>query len=404
MSRGPAAITGVGAVTPLGDSAEALYERWRDGVCGLEDGVGACRDFDATSMLTRKEARRTGRFVQFAMKACQEAIDSAWGDACPYEPERVACVLGVSMGGSEIMFQEYLNLKDKGEKWVSPLTVPVTMPNAPPAILAMRHGFRGETHSIASACASSAQAIGVGLRMIRLDEADAVIVGGAEACLTDYILTLFRNAGALSRSGNCKPFDVKRDGFVMGEGAGIMIIEQPAAAQKRGADVLGYLAGYGSSTDGHHLSAPDESGRFAANAMAGALRDAGLKPEDVSYVNAHGTSTQANDAAETVALKLSLGECAKNIPVSSTKSVVGHSIGAAGGVEAVATLMALRNRTAPPTVGLDEPDLEQGLDLNYVPGEPQAIESRNGNGNGRLVALSNSFAFGGHNATVAITT
>src|SRR5256885_1358309 len=270
VSRGPAAITGVGAVTPLGDSAQALYERWRDGVCGLEDGVGACRDFDPTSMLSRKEARRTDRFVQFAIKASQEAIESAWGEDCPYDPERVACVLGVSMGGSEMMFEEYLKLKEKGEKWVSPLTVPVTMPNAPPAILAMRHGFRGETHSIASACASSAQAIGVGLRMIRLDEADAVIVGGTEACLTEYILTLFRNAGALSRSGNCRPFDKKRDGFVMGEGAGIMIIEQPAAAEKRGADVLGYLAGYGSSTDGHHLSAPDGSGRFPAHAVAGA--------------------------------------------------------------------------------------------------------------------------------------
>jgi 3-oxoacyl-[acyl-carrier-protein] synthase II len=402
VSGGPAAITGVGAVTPLGTGAEALHERWKEGVCGLEDGVGACREFEPTDYFTKKEARRTDRFVQFAVVACDEAIQQAWGDECPYEPGRVACVLGVSMGGSEMMFEEYNKLNEKGPQWVSPLTVPVTMPNAPPAILSMRYGFHGETHSIASACASSAQAIGVGLRMIRLDEADAVIVGGTEACLTEYILTLFRNAGALSRSGNCRPFDKKRDGFVMGEGAGILILEKPENAEKRGAEVLGELVGYGSSTDGHHLSAPDESGRFAANAMAGALRNAGLKPEDVAYVNAHGTSTQANDAAETVALKLALGECAKNIPVSSTKSVVGHSIGAAGGVEAVATLMALRNRMAPPTVGLDEPDLEQGLDLNYVPDSPQPIEAQNGNG--RLVALSNSFAFGGHNATIAVTT
>jgi 3-oxoacyl-[acyl-carrier-protein] synthase II len=399
---GPAAITGVGAVSPLGDGAQALYERWRDGVCGIADGVGACNEFVPTDHFTKKETRRMDRFVQFAIVACDEAIEQAWGGECPYEPGRVACVLGVSMGGSEIMFEEYNKLNNQGPQWVSPLTVPVTMPNAPPAVLAMRYGFHGESHSIASACASSAQAMGVGLRMIRLDEADAVIVGGTEACLTDYILTLFRNAGALSRTGTSMPFDKKRDGFVMGEGAGILILERPEAAEKRGAEILGNLVGYGSSTDGHHLSAPDESGRFAANAMAGALRNGGLKPEDVAYVNAHGTSTQANDAAETVALKLSLGEAAKNIPVSSTKSVVGHSIGAAGGVEAVATLMALRNRTAPPTVGLEEPDVEQGLDLNYVPGEPQPIEPKNGNG--KLVALSNSFAFGGHNATVAITT
>jgi 3-oxoacyl-[acyl-carrier-protein] synthase II len=402
VSGTPAAITGVGAVTPLGTGAETLYERWKDGVCGLEDGVGACKEFEPTDYFSKKEARRTDRFVQFAIVATDEALAQAWGEDCPYDPDRVGCVLGVSMGGSELMFEEYNKLNEKGPQWVSPLTVPVTMPNAPPAVLAMRYGFHGEAHSIASACASSAQAIGVGLRMIRLDEADAVIVGGAEACLTDYILTLFRNAGALSRSGNCRPFDVRRDGFVMGEGAGILILEKPELAEKRGAEVLGRLAGYGSSTDAHHLSAPEESGRFAANAMSTALGDAGLKPEDVAYVNAHGTSTQANDAAETKALKLSLGECAKNIPVSSTKSVVGHSIGAAGGVEAVATLMSLRNRMAPPTVGLEEPDLEQGLDLNYVPGSPQPIESQNGNG--KVVALSNSFAFGGHNAAVALTT
>jgi 3-oxoacyl-[acyl-carrier-protein] synthase II len=398
----PAAITGVGAVTPLGDGAETLHERWKEGVSGLKDGVGPCSEFDPGVMFSKKEARRTDRFVQFAMVACEEAVQQAWGDDCPYEPDRVGCVLGVALGGTEVMFDEYNKLNEKGPQWVSPLTVPVTMPNAPPAVLAMKYGFHGETCSIASACSSSAQAIGEGLRMIRLDEADAVIVGGAEACLTEYVLTLFRNAGALSRSGNCRPFDTRRDGFVMGEGAGMLILEKPEAAEKRGADILGRLVGYGSSTDGHHLSAPEESGRFAANAMSGALRNAGLKPEDVAYVNAHGTSTQANDAAETAALKLALGECSKNIPVSSTKSVVGHSIGAAGGVEAVATLMALRNATAPPTVGLEDPDVEQGLDLNYVPGSPQPIEAQNGNG--RLVALSNSFAFGGHNATVAITT
>ena len=402
MTRPAAAITGVGAVTPLGVGAETLYERWRDGECGLADGVGECAGFDASEHMSRKQARRTERFVQFGVVAAREAAAQAgWGEGeTPYDPHRVACVLGVSLGGTQVLFDQYQQLESSGADAVWPLTIPVSMPNATPAVLAMAHGFRGESRAIASACSSSAQAIGEGLRMLRQDEADAVIVGGTEACLTPFILAAFKMAGALSRSGECRPFDERRDGFVMAEGGGILILEQPGLAAARGAEALGYVSGYGASTDGYHLTAPAEDGAVCAHAVGAALADAGRDREEVAYVNAHGTSTDANDRAETNALKLALGEHAYRIPVSSTKSAVGHSIGGAGAVEAIATLLSLRHRVAPPTVGLERP--EAGLDLDYVQDGAVPLAAPGGNGGDRLVALSNSFAFGGHNAVLVL--
>ncbi len=400
MSSEPAAITGVGAVTPLGVGADTLFEKWSQGVCGLEDGLGTCKEFDSGDIVSRKEARRTERFAQLGLMAADEALTAAWGDDLPYDPRRVACVTGVAFGGMETMYGQLDVMETRGADAVWVLTVPVAMPNALPAILAMRKGFRGETGSIATACASSAQAIGAGLRMLRADSADAVIVGGAESSLNEYGLALFRNAGALSRTGICRPFDRRRDGFVMGEGAGVLVLEHADKARQRSADVLGYVAGYASTTDGYHLTASEPSGEVCAVAIEEALVDADLKPEDVDYVNAHGTSTPDNDRSETNALKLALGQHAYEIPTSSTKSVVGHSIGAAGAVEAIATLLSLRNGVAPPTIGLEEP--EEGLDLDYVPGESKPLEA--GNRDGPMVALSNSFAFGGHNAVLVITT
>lgn len=401
MSGMPVAITGVGAVTPLGTGAEVLQEKWQAGISGLKDGMGECRDFDPGLLLTRKQARRTERFVQLGLVACEEAARAAWDLELPYEPDRVACVLGVSLGGTQVLFDQYKVLEESGGDAVWPLTIPVSMPNAAPAVLAMRHGFRGESRSVASACASSLQAIGEGMRILRLGDADAVIVGGAEACLTEFVLAAFKMAGALSRSGECRPFDERRDGFIMSEGAGILVLENPEKAEARGADIKGYVTGYGSSTDGYHLAAPAEDGKTCAAAITTALADAGRTPEEVSYVNAHGTSTQANDRAETTALKVALGEHAYGIPVSAPKSVVGHSIGAAGGVEAITTMLALRNRMAPPTVGLEQ--VEEGLDLNYVPGSAVPIVPRtNGGDDDRLVGICNSFAFGGHNAVLTI--
>jgi 3-oxoacyl-[acyl-carrier-protein] synthase II len=403
VNKQPAAITGVGAVTPLGVGAETLFERWRDGVCGLENGLGECRDFDPAEHLSRKQVRRTERFVQFGVTAAREAAEQAgWEDGeTPCDPHRVSCVLGVSLGGTQVLFDQYQTLEEKGADAVWPLTIPVSMPNATPAVLAMAHGFRGESRAIASACSSSAQAIGEGLRILRQDEADAVMVGGTESCLTPFIIAAFKMAGALSRSGECRPFDERRDGFVMAEGGGILILEKPELVEARGGEILGYVSGYGSSTDGYHLTAPAEDGQICAHAIRTALADAGREAEEVDYVNAHGTSTDANDRAETNALKVALGDHAYRVPVSSTKSVVGHSIGGAGAVEAIATLLALREREAPPTVGHEFP--EEGLDLDYVPGKPASLPEPSGaNGDGRLVALSNSFAFGGHNAVLVI--
>ena len=400
MTRFPAAITGIGAVSPLGIGADTLHRQWKAGVCGLEDGLGACSEFDVSDYMTRKDARRTDRFVHFTVAACQEAIEGAWGGELPYDPERIACVMGVSLSGTNVICDQYDVMKNEGAESVWTMTVAACMPNAPPAVLAIRHGFRGETHTVTSACASGAQAIAQAVRMLRLGEADAVITGGAEACLNDLCIAAFQTAGALSRKEISRPFDEERDGFVMGEGAGILILENPDLAERRGAPILGYVAGAASTTDAVHITAPNETGATCAVAMKRALEDAGLQPGDVDWVNAHGTSTKGNDRAETKAIKLALGDHAYQIPVSAPKSVIGHLIGAAGAVEAVATVSALRDRVAPPTIGLKQP--EEGLDLNYVPGS--AVELRPRNGNGKLVALSNSFAFGGHNASLVITT
>ena len=401
MSGYTAAVTGVGAVTPLGVGADKLFDRWCQGESGLADGVGVCSDFEVGSLLTRKQARRTERFVHLGLMAGEEAVTAAWGDDLPYARERVACILGVSLGGAQVLFDQYETLREQGAESVWPLTIPVTMPNASPAVFAMRFGFHGESRSIASACASSAQAIGESVRTLQLGEADAVITGGSEACLTDFVLAAFKAAGALSPSGECRPFDERRDGFVMAEGAGILVLEDPEKAEARGANVLGYVTGYAGSTDGHHLTAPAEDGAVCAAAITQALASAGRRPEDVDYVSAHATSTPANDRAETTALKLALGDHAYRVPVSAPKSVVGHSIGAAGGVEAIAALLTLRAGTAPPTVGLESP--ESGLDLNYVPGEAVPLPARERrNGDDRRVAVSNAFAFGGHNSVLVL--
>jgi 3-oxoacyl-[acyl-carrier-protein] synthase II len=398
VSRGPAAITGVGAVTPLGVGAGVLHERWAAGESGIEAGSGTCADFEPTDVVSRKEARRMHRCVQLAIMACREATATAWGEELPYEPDRVACVLGVAFGGTELVCEQYRAHDKGGKDAVWTLTVPVGMANAAPAVLAIRYGFRGETNTVTSACAASAQAIGEGMRMLREDVADAVVVGGAEAPVTDFLQAAFAQAGALSSSGISRPFDRRRDGFVMGEGAGLLVLEQPEKARARGAKVLGNLAGFASTTDGHHLTAPAEDGAMCALAIQRALDDAGLSPEEVDYVNAHGTSTRSNDRSETTALKVALGDHAYQVPVSAPKSVLGHSIGAAGGVEAIATLGALRARVAQPTVGLEEP--EEGLDLDYVRGSARPLRE---NGDRPLVGISNSFAFGGHNATIVVT-
>jgi 3-oxoacyl-[acyl-carrier-protein] synthase II len=392
-------ITGLGTVTPLGVGAATLHRRWAAGESGIEDGSGACRDFEPKDHLSVKEARRLDRFSQFALVASGEALEQAgWSEGLPYDSLRIGCVIATGIGGIETVEIQHDVMRDKGAKMVSPLGVPQYMPNAGAAAVAMKHGLQGQMYGVVSACSGGAHAIGSALRMIQYGDADAVVSGGAEATLTEFGFACFNSMQALSPTGVSRPFDARRDGFVMGEGAGVLVLEEAEAAAARGATVLAEVIGYGSTSDAYHLTAPEPSGGPASRAIELALGDAGLTPEDIDYVNAHGTSTQLNDAAETAALKRALGaERAKQIPVSSTKSAIGHLLGAAGAVEAVATVQALQHRIVPPTLNYEVPDPE--LDLDYVPGEARPLST----GNGRApVAISNSFAFGGHNVSLVL--
>ncbi len=390
-------ITGLGAVTPLGVGAETLYSRWAAGECGIFDGAGACTDFEPSEVLTVKEIRRLDRFSQLALVAAGEALaDAGWDGDLPYDPMRLGCILATGIGGIQTIELQHDVLRDRGPSRMSPLGIPAQMSNAAAAAVSMKYGLKGQMYSIVSACSSGAHAIGCALRMIQYDDADAVVVGGAEATLTPFGFGSFNSMQALSPTGISRPFDARRDGFVMGEGAGVLVLEEASAAAARGATVLGEVTGYASTSDAYHLTAPEPSGVAATRAIELALSDAGIGPEEVDYVNAHGTSTQLNDAAETAALKRALGEeRARKIPISSTKSAIGHLLGAAGAVEAVATVKTLATRVIPPTVGYEVPDPD--CDLDYVPGEARPLVMSNGH---PPVALSNSFAFGGHNVAL----
>ena len=391
-------ITGVGAVTPLGVGARTLHERWTAGNSGIRDGEAPCADFDPSEHMSAKQVRRADRSTQLAIAAGTEALyDAGWADGLPYDAELIGCVLGTGIGGISTLESNHDQLRDTGPDSVSPLAVPLMMSNAGSAALSLQHGLRGPVFSVVSACAAGSHAIGTALRMIQHGEAEAVVTGAAEAPLTPLSRACFEKMGAISPSGVSRPFDARRDGFVMGEGAGVVVLEASDCARARGARILGTVRGYGSTGDAHHITAPHAEGRGGARAMQVALHDAGVDPEQVDYINAHGTSTQLNDRAETRALKTVFGDRAAAIPVSSTKSVIGHLLGAAGAVEAIATVLALRDRIAPPTIGWEEAD--EGLDLDYVPGAARALQMPNGR---PPVALSNSFGFGGHNASLCL--
>jgi 3-oxoacyl-[acyl-carrier-protein] synthase II len=399
MSR-EVVITGVGAISALGVGARTLHERWSAGVVGIEDGAGAATEFDPTEHLSIKEVRRADRFTQFALVAGDEALAEAgwdWKDGeLPYAGNRIASVLGTGIGGIGTLERGKEILMEQGAKKVPPLSVPLMMSNAAAAAVSMRYKLLGPCHGIVSACSGGADAIGAAKLMIESGMADAVITGGSEAALTPLSEAAFTALDALSVTGISRPFDKDRDGFVMGEGAGLLVLEAADTAAERGAKVLGKLRGYGASADAYHLTAPDKTGGGPSRAMHAAMEDAGVTPDDIVYINAHGTSTSLNDAAETAALKIALGDRAHDIPVSSLKSSIGHLLGAAGAVEAVATILALRDRIAPPTLGLKEPG--EGLDLDYVPGSAKPL-----NIDGKpAIALSSSFGFGGHNAVLCL--
>jgi 3-oxoacyl-[acyl-carrier-protein] synthase II len=392
-------ITGMGAVTPLGVGARTLHERWASGVLGIADGAGACDEFEPKDHLSIKEIRRLDRFSQLALVAAGEALAQAgWEDEIPYDSLRVGCVIATGIGGQHTIETQLDVMRDKGPRMVSPLGIPQYMPNAAAAAVSMKYGLRGQAFGVVSACSGGAHAIGTAVRMIQYGDADAAVAGGAEATLTPFSFACFESMQALSPTGTSRPFDARRDGFVMGEGSGALVLEEAGAARARGATVLGEVAGYGSTSDAYHLTAPEPTGGPAARAIELALADAGLVPGDVAYVNAHGTSTQLNDAAETAALKRALGdERAHQVPISSTKSAIGHLLGAAGAVEAIATAETLRTRVIAPTLGYEVPDPD--CDLDYVPGEARPLIPSNG---GPPTAISNSFAFGGHNVALVL--
>jgi 3-oxoacyl-[acyl-carrier-protein] synthase II len=390
-------VTGVGAITPLGAGADTLHAAAVRGESGIVDGVARCTDFDASKLLSRREAHRMDRFCQLAVAAADEAVEQAgWGGAPPVPAERVPCVIGTAIGGLITIESELDTLRREGAEFVSPLTVPMLMANAAAVSLSMRFGLRGEASALVAACSGGAQAIVAGMRSIRSGEAEAAIVGGAEAATTEFTRAIFASAGALSPTGSSVPFDRARDGFILGEGAGVLVLEEAGVAQARGAPVLGEIIGYGATTDGYHLTAPEPTGAAAAAAVRAALADAAIDATQVSYINAHGTGTALNDIAEVTALRAALGDALACIPISSTKSYVGHLLGAAGAVEAIATLQALRHRMAPPTCGLSEPDEALGR-LTHVPAALPLTPSGGG-----CIGLTNSMGFGGHNVTIAI--
>ena len=352
------AITGRGVVTSLGEGADAFFDALVAGRSGIVDGLSAATAFDPEQHIDPRAARRMDRFTQFGLVAALEA--AAEGAVSECDPDRVAVLLGTGVGGLNTLQEQLISFLERGERGVSPNFVPMMMPNAAAGHVAIALGIHGPGFSVASACATGSHAIGEGMRMIERGAADVVVAGGSEAALTTLCIAAFRRMGALSTEGVSRPFDARRDGFVIGEGAGVLILESEEHAAARGAKVLGRVVGYGASNDAFDMVAPDEDGRGAQIAMRGALADAGASPTDVDFISAHGTGTPFNDRIETLAIREVFGADAP--PVSSTKSAIGHLLGAAGATEAIVCVEALRRGILPPTINYEVPDPDCDLD------------------------------------------
>ncbi|HWI70575.1 MAG TPA: beta-ketoacyl-[acyl-carrier-protein] synthase family protein [Baekduia sp.] len=384
-------ITGRGVVSPVASGVDAFFDALLGMRGGISDeGVAPCSEFDPETVMTPKEARRTDRFAQLAVAAADQAADEA-GLLGEVDPARVGVIVGTGVGGLTTLQKECQTWLEEGDRAVSPLFVPMMMPNAAAGQIAMRRGLHGPGFSIASACSTGAHSIGEAARLIARGEADVMVAGGTEAALVGLCIAAFRRMGALSRVGESRPFDTRRDGFVMGEGSAVLVLEREEHARARGAHIFARVTGYGASNDAFHITQPEENGRGAVEAMTAALRDADLAPADVGYVNAHGTSTPINDRVETIALRKVFAE--DGPPVSSCKGAVGHTLGAAGAIEALACVEALRRGALPPTLGLE--DIDPECEADHIAGAPREAPDLK-------VALSNSFAFGGQNATLVL--
>ena len=401
-------VTGLGAVTPIGNDVAQYWEgliSGRNGVAAItlfDPSRHACRfaaevkGFDPAGWLEPKEARRWDRFCQFGVVAAKQAVADAGLEIADGNRHRVGVAIGSGVGGLLMMETQAHVLADRGPDRVSPFCVPMMIPNMATGLAAIALGARGPSSAVATACAAGSNAIGDAFRTIQLGLADAMVCGGAESAITPLGVAGFASAKALSFRNDdpataSRPFDLERNGFVIGEGAGVLVLEALEHAQARGARILAEVVGYGTTCDAHHFPAPSPGGVGGAEAMRLALADARLEPEAVDYVNAHGTSTQANDSNETAAIKAALGEHARRIPVSSTKSMTGHLLGGSGGIEAVASILAIGHNLVPPTINYHTPD--PACDLDVVPNQARehAIQ----------VVLSNSFGFGGHNVCLA---
>jgi 3-oxoacyl-[acyl-carrier-protein] synthase II len=421
------AVTGLGAITPVGNDVTSFWTSLKEGRSGVglithfdasktDAKIAAeVKDFDPTLYMDKKEARKMADFTLYAVAAAvqawrdaglgegfashaSEAAEGAPLPSLPYSPERVATIMGIGIGGIEVMMESHKKMLESGPGRMLPMTVPLMISNEGPANIAMRLGLLGPAFTAVTACSSSTDALGQALDLIRSGRCDAVVAGGAEAAITEFAIGGFCRLQALSTAYNdrpelaSRPFDKDRDGFVMGEGAAALLLEDWDKAVARGAHIYAELAGYGATCDAYHLTSPDPSGNGGARAIALALADAGMKPEDIDYSNAHGTSTQSNDPTETLMVKHAFGEHAKKLAISSTKSMTGHMLGAAGAIEALACIKAIEEGFVPPTINLDNADTEGGCDLNYTPkvGKRMAVDA----------AASTSLGFGGHNGVV----
>ena len=404
-------VTGMSAVTALGYN---LSEFW-DCLCAGKSGISTLERFESSEFKVRfggeikqfnvkdhfdidgKELKRMDRFVQFAIVAAHKAIESSGIDFSKGDPYLHGVLIGSGIGGLGEIETQHAKLYDRGPNRVSPFMIPKLMVNAASGNVSVHWKLCGPNSAVATACASATNAIGDAFRLIQTGMANVMVTGGSEAAITPMGLSGFARMSALSKRNDdpeaaSRPFDQDRDGFVLSEGAGIVILEEYEHAKKRNAPILAEVLGYGMSADGTHMTAPDPNGTGAARAMAAAMKDAEVNPEQLDYINAHGTSTPLGDRAETLAIKTVLGERAKSIVVSSTKSQLGHLLGASGGVEFIISVLALQDQTVPPTINLDNPDPD--CDLDYVPHEARAVKLKN--------VMTNSFGFGGHNACLVL--
>ena len=400
-------VTGLGAVSPIGIGVEAFWEALKAGISGATritkfDPTGfdcqiaaEVKGFDPLNWVEKKEARKMDTFIQYAIAAAAMAVEGAALKATEENRDRIGVSIGTGMGGIPLLLEEQKRMLERGPGRVSPFFIPGIITNLASGWISMIHGARGPNSCVSTACATGNHAIGDSLRIIERGEADAMIVGGTEAVIVPLTIAGFASMKALSTRNDeparaSRPFDRDRDGFVMGEGAGVLILEALETAVKRGAPILAEIVGYGMSGDAHHITAPAPEGDGALRSMQAALQDRGIRPEEVDYINAHGTSTPYNDRNETQAIKRLFGGHASRLSISSTKSMTGHLLGAAGGVEAVATVLALKHGLLAPTINYETPDPE--CDLDYVPNKAREAPIR--------IALSNSFGFGGTNATL----